>query len=496
MENGAVFQKSVWRSIFSLCVPTLVSIVVMMLYNMADMYFVGWLDDYAQVAAVSLAGPVFSVLMGISTMIGNGGCTKIAQALGADDLERVRSDSALCVWASVISGAVFAVVCVLFCDPLLRLLGANAEMWDPTKSYVLIMALGAPIVLLNHSLGGALRGEGEITAGLVGGMVSTVSNIILDPIFILVLKLGVGGAAAATVLGNTIALGYYMVYKAKSHGRCIIELRPRYARDLRALGAILALGLPNAISSVLSGFAGTFSNRLLVGYGTQAVAAMGAAGKASMVVTMVQMGVCMGVQPLLAYCCGGQVLPQGEDGPDTGALGMARDGEFYHYMLGNLAASAAAIQPEKRGRAMCEIFGNYGWAEGVRLEKYLADHFLVRGINYFVPHAFSPAPFPDPDCPPHFYAHGHNPQYRHFGALMGYMNRVSSLTSGGHRVSPVAILYHGEAEWAGKAMLSQKPARVLAEAQIEYDCIPCGVFAEPERYRTVLGNPRSAIATT
>lgn len=222
MENGAVFQKSVWRSIFSLCVPALVSIVVMMLYNMADMYFVGWLDDYAQVAAVSLAGPVFSVLMGISTMIGNGGCTKIAQALGADDLERVRNYSALCVWGSIVSGAVFAMVCVLFCDPLLRLLGTNAEMWDDTKSYVLIMALGAPIVLLNHSLGGALRGEGEITAGLVGGMVSTVSNIVLDPIFILVLKLGVGGAAAATVLGNAIALGYYMVYKARSHGRCII----------------------------------------------------------------------------------------------------------------------------------------------------------------------------------------------------------------------------------------------------------------------------------
>ena len=186
---------------------------------------------------------------------------------------------------------------------------------------------------------------------------------------------------------------------------------------------------------------------------------------------------------------GGQVLPQGEDKPNTGALGMARDGEFYHYMLGNLAASAAAIQPEKRGRAMCEIFGNYGWAEGVRLEKYLADHFLARGINCFVPHAFSPAPFPDPDCPPHFYAHGHNPQYRHFGALMGYMNRVATLTSGGRRVAPVAILYHGEAEWAGRAMLSQKPARALAEAQIEYDCVPCDVFAERSRYKTVLGSP-------
>ncbi len=114
MENGAVFQKSAWRSIFSLCVPALVSIVVMMLYNMADMYFVGWLDDYAQVAAVSLAGPGFSVLMGVSTMIGNGGCTKIAQALGAGDMERVRGCSALCVWASVVSGAVFAAVCAVF----------------------------------------------------------------------------------------------------------------------------------------------------------------------------------------------------------------------------------------------------------------------------------------------------------------------------------------------------------------------------------------------
>ena len=184
---------------------------------------------------------------------------------------------------------------------------------------------------------------------------------------------------------------------------------------------------------------------------------------------------------------GGQVLPQGEDEPKTGALMMPRDGEFYHYMMGNLAASSAAIQPEKHGCAMCEIFGNYGWAEGVRLEKYLADHFLVCGINNFVPHAFSPAPFPDPDCPPHFYAHGHNPQYRHFGKLMAYMNRVTTLTSGGHRIATVAVLYHGESEWMGKAMLSQKPARVLAEAQIEFDTIPADVFAEPERYHTVFG---------
>ena len=95
------------------------------------------------------------------------------------------------------------------------------------------------------------------------------------------------------------------------------------------------------------------------------------------------------------------MLPQGEDIQLQKRFGGMRDGVFYHYALGKLGASAAAIEPLKKGRAMCEIFGNYGWQEGTYLEKYLADHFMVRGINYFVPHAFSAKDFPDPDCPPH-----------------------------------------------------------------------------------------------
>lgn len=306
MQNGAIFQKSAWKAIFSLSIPSLISIVVMMLYNMADMYFVGWLGDVSQVASVSLAGPVFSVLMAVSTMIGNGGCTKIAQALGKQDLEQVRSCTALCIWSSLIFGVVFAAACFLSCNPLLRFLGANEEMWGYTRSYVLILALGAPIILLNHSLSGVLRGEGEVNAGVLGSMISTITNIVLDPLFIIVFKLGVGGAAAATVLGNAVSVVYYFLYQARRKESCIIELRPQYARGLKTLGSILALGLPNAISSILSGLAGTFSNRLLVGYGTGAVAAMAAAGKPVMIVTMIQMGICMGIQPLLAYCYGGR----------------------------------------------------------------------------------------------------------------------------------------------------------------------------------------------
>lgn len=176
---------------------------------------------------------------------------------------------------------------------------------------------------------------------------------------------------------------------------------------------------------------------------------------------------------------GGQVIPQGEDIEYVSHLGTKRDGAFYHFTLGRLASSAAAIDVRKQDRSMCEIFGNYGWEEGVRLEAYLADHFMVRGINHYVPHAFSAKAFPDPDCPPHFYAHGHNPQYRHFGVLMKYMNRICNLISGGRHESEAAILYHGDAEWTGMAcMYIQEPARVLTEAQIGFDFVPSDIFID------------------
>lgn len=183
---------------------------------------------------------------------------------------------------------------------------------------------------------------------------------------------------------------------------------------------------------------------------------------------------------------GGQVMPQCEDGPDKAMLILPRDGVFYHFMLGKLAQSMQAVDPRKRGNSMCEIFGNYGWQEGFRLETYLADHFLVNGINHYVPHAFSAKAYPDHDCPPHFYAHGRNPQYRHMYALMDYMNRVSCLISGGEQVCRVAVLYNAEGVWSGRHMLEQNVARVLTESQIDFNLIPLDVFTDMEYYQTNL----------
>lgn len=166
-----------------------------------------------------------------------------------------------------------------------------------------------------------------------------------------------------------------------------------------------------------------------------------------------------------------QLMPQQNKGYFKSMTNTGWDGEFFHYALARLGSSLGNLDPKKQGRTMSEVFGAYGWSEGTKLMKWLADHMLVRGVNHFVPHAFSMKAFPDPDCPPHFYGNGHNPQFPYFHLLIEYMNRVSYLLSGGHHAGEVGVLYHAEAEWSGKAMLVQKVTRVLTEHQIEYEII-------------------------
>jgi hypothetical protein len=153
--------------------------------------------------------------------------------------------------------------------------------------------------------------------------------------------------------------------------------------------------------------------------------------------------------------------------------GGASDPDFFHYVLAKLAASIAHQKPQMRGRAMCEVFGAYGWAEGVPFMRWLLDFLLVRGVNHFVPHAFSPD-YPDPDCPPHFGAEGHDPQFDGFKALMAYANKAAHILCGARHVASAAILYHAEGEWMGgigSAMSMKEPAMALYDAHLDFDIV-------------------------
>ncbi len=174
-----------------------------------------------------------------------------------------------------------------------------------------------------------------------------------------------------------------------------------------------------------------------------------------------------------------QIMPGMSDYVHSAStFGNNADPAFFDYVLGKLASSFAHIGTETEGRAMCEVFGAYGWAEGTPAMKWLLDYLLVRGVNRFVPHAFSPA-FPDPDCPPHFGANGVDPQFEGFSKLMTYGNRAAHLLSGGIHRADCAILYHADAEWMNKdgdAMLTQVPAKTLYDAHIDFDILPADCF--------------------
>ena len=148
------------------------------------------------------------------------------------------------------------------------------------------------------------------------------------------------------------------------------------------------------------------------------------------------------------------------------------DAEFFDYTLAKLGASAAHLDPKKKNRCMCEIFGAYGWAEGLSTMKYLADHMIVNGVNFFIPHAFTNR-FPLADSPPHFWADGTNPQFAYFGDLMDYMNRCIDLLAESTHCADVAVYYNAEGEWCGgDYMLFQKVCKVLTRNQIDFDIVP------------------------
>ena len=274
-----------------------------------DLFFVARLHDDAQVAAISIVAPAFTMMMALGSMVGGGGCALIARTMGEGDSDRVSLYSSLCCWGSILFGGIFAAVVLLGKNTILGFLGANEEMWSYAGTYLTILALGAPVMIFTTAFGNIVRAEGAVKEGMLGNLISTVTNVALDPLFILVLPFGVAGAAAATVLGNAVGAAYLLWYVRKRSAS--LSLSPRLAASAPLeLWHIVAIGLPNGTSSFLSSFASALANNLMVQYGTLAVAAMAAASKSTTIITMVQMGICVGVQPLLAYNYGAKDLPR------------------------------------------------------------------------------------------------------------------------------------------------------------------------------------------
>lgn len=307
--KGAILLKSetmmkeapIWKLLLTMGLPCVVIMLVNVLYNMADTFFIGQTGDTLQVAAVSLAGPAYTVFSCLGTLFGGGACTAIALALGKGEREKAKQYSAFATWAGIGVGAVCAAAILFFLNPILNLLGANEETIGFAADYLRITLLGVPFVMFNGAAN-FIRADGSTAKAMMISMAGTFLNIALDPLFILVFDWGVSGAAVATVLGNAVSsvLVYLQVRKSDFLSISIKDFTLRKEISLRTI----SLGLPMAASTVLGCLASVFANRLMVQYGNIAVTAQNVASKAGMLIGMLVMGVCMGVQPAISYLYG------------------------------------------------------------------------------------------------------------------------------------------------------------------------------------------------
>ena len=287
----------------NLCIPTIVIMLVMVIYNMADTYFIGKTGDPCKIAAVSLCGPVFSILSGLGTLLGSGGCTVVSLSLGKKEYGRIKECTSMCCYGSLVIGLIFTAAVLMNLTGISSAIGANEDTLEYTCTYLRILAFGGPVILFGNVFNNLIRADGSAKQSMISNSLGTIVNIILDPVLILGFGMGVAGAAAATVIGNAVSFLYLLWYVTKKQKAFSLNIRDLSLKKEIIL-PIVALGLPLACSTIMMSFSHMFMNHILAGYGSVTVAASGVAGKVSMVVSMVAMGLCMGLQPAISYNCG------------------------------------------------------------------------------------------------------------------------------------------------------------------------------------------------
>ena len=303
-KNLDIFENDpVPKAVAKLAIPTVASMLVAVIYNMVDTFFVGKLGDPNQVAAVSIATPVFLFLMAAGNMFGMGGSSFISRALGEKNLDKVKHISAFCFYGSIIIGIFGAFLFFAGMTTILSLIGSSSATAPFARDYLSYIAYGAPLVVLSTAYSNLVRGEGAATTAMVGMMSGTVANIILDPIMILNLKMGVSGAAIATVIGNAVSLAIYLFHVCSKKSLLSIHIKDFKMGD-RIAASVFAIGLPASLNNILMSLSNIVMNNFLSAYGDIPVASMGVAQKANMLVVFLQMGLAAGVQPLIGYCYG------------------------------------------------------------------------------------------------------------------------------------------------------------------------------------------------
>lgn len=331
-KNIEIFENApVPSAVMKMAVPTVLSMIVTVLYNMVDAFFVGLTKDASKFAAVNIATPVFLFFMAAGNIYGMGGSSFLSRALGEKKFQKVKNISSFSFYAGLLTGIAGGIIMLTFMNPILNAIGTTETTFQYTKDYLSVISFGGPFVVLANAFTNIIRGEGESKKSMQGMMIGTVVNIILDPIFILdelfgikLLGMGVKGAALATVIGNAVTISMYVIHILSKHSILSINIKDFKAKD-GIMKQVLIIGLPASLTNILMSMSNILTNKLLSGYYFQEVtspsllpfitnfsngvpvfadvptAGMGVAMKANMLTIFVQLGIGMGISPLIGY---------------------------------------------------------------------------------------------------------------------------------------------------------------------------------------------------
>lgn len=299
-----VFENAPVRTaVLKNALPAMAAMLMVLIYNLADTFFIGQTHDDLQVAAVSLATPVFLLFMAVGTVFGVGGTSVISRAMGQGRREYAKKVCAFCMWGCVGVGIVMSALFLLFMDDILGYVGASADTWEYAKTYLVIVTASGPFVLIANCYSNVIRAEGQAGRAMMGQVIGNLINVVLDPIMILTFGWDIAGAAIATVIGNIFGAGYYIVYFLS--GKSTLSISPRdFSMKDKVASGVLSIGIPAALGSLLMSVSSIIMNSQMVRYGDMALAGVGVAMKVTMMTGMVCIGLGQGVQPLLGYCIG------------------------------------------------------------------------------------------------------------------------------------------------------------------------------------------------
>jgi len=293
------------KAVAKLSIPIVIGSLVMILYNLADTFFVGMLNDPIQNAGVTLASPVLLAFNAVTNLFGVGASSLMSRSLGAKDFDAAKRTSAVAFWGAFAFAAIFSLMCTILKTPLLHMLGSTDATMKSTADYMFwTVSCGAIPAIVNMVMSYMVRSEGNALHASIGSMSGCILNIILDPIFILPwgLNMGAAGAGCATFISNMFAFGYYFVLNYVKRKTTIVCINPKMVSfDKRIIGGIFAIGIPACIQNLLNVVGSTILNNKMAFYGADPVAAMGIVQKINMIPVQIALGVSQGIMPLISY---------------------------------------------------------------------------------------------------------------------------------------------------------------------------------------------------